>query len=254
VVSEQPNPVRLSPVPLTPSAYLAHLERAATTFADVLQTGDLDAPVPDCPGWRLVDLAHHLGGVHRWANTAIVEGRRASETVDDAPTERAALVDWFRDGAETLTSTLQRTEPTTPCWTFGPRPRTAAFWFRRQAHETALHTRDAAISQGEPLPLASDLALDGIDEVVRMFFPGQVRLGRIPPLPATLALETTEGARWVLAGDGTGSETDAAATVRGPAEAVLLLLWHRTTLDDHRLAVSGPRELAESVLSSALAP
>ena len=249
MVSAQPRPI-----PLTPSACLAHLERAAATFADVLQAGDLDAPVPDCPSWQLVDLAHHLGGVHRWARTALVEGRPGSEIATDAPTQRAALLDWFRDGAETLATTLRDTDPATPCWTFGPRPRTAAFWFRRQAHETALHARDAAVSQGPPPPLPPDLAHDGVDEVVGMFFPRQVRFGRIPPLPAALALETTEGARWVLAGDGTGSETDAPATVRGPAEALLLVLWHRIPLDDDRLAVSGQRQVADTVLGSALTP
>jgi uncharacterized protein (TIGR03083 family) len=249
VVAAQPRPV-----PLTPAACLAHLERAAATFADVLEAGDLDAPTPDCPGWRLVDLAHHLGGIHRWAHAAVVEGGPGSEAADDAPTERGALVEWFRDGADALTSTLRNTDPTAPCWTFGPRPRTAAFWFRRQAHETALHARDAAVSQGPPPPLAADLAVDGVDEVVRMFFPCQVRLGRIPPLPAPLALETSEGARWVLAGDGTGSDFDAPTTVRGPAEAALLVLWQRTTLDDERLAVSGPRHVAVTVLGNALTP
>jgi hypothetical protein len=87
-----------------------------------------------------------------------------------------------------------------------------------------------------------------------MFFPCQVRLGRIPPLPAPLALETSEGARWVLAGDGTGSDFDAPTTVRGPAEAALLVLWQRTTLDDERLAVSGPRHVAVTVLGNALTP
>jgi hypothetical protein len=58
----------------------------------------------------------------------------------------------------------------------------------------------------------------------------------------------------VLAGDGTGSDIDAPTTVRGSAEAVLLVLWHRTTLDDERLAVSGPRDVAETAVSSALTP
>jgi uncharacterized protein (TIGR03083 family) len=248
VVAEQPRSV-----PLSSAACLAHLEQAVAEFTALLQAGDLDAPVPDCPPWRLTDLAHHLGGIHRWAYTAIVEGRPGSETVDDAPTHRAALVEWFRHGAGSLVSTLRRTDPAAPCWTFGPPPRNAAFWIRRQAHETALHAHDGAASQGAPRSLAPDLALDGIDEVVGMFFPRQVRLGRVPP-PAALALEATDGGRWVLAGDGTGPNTNAPVTVGGPAEAVLLLLWHRTTLDDPRLAISGRREVADAVLGTALTP
>jgi uncharacterized protein (TIGR03083 family) len=231
-------------VVLPTDAYLAHLDRAAGDVVALLETADLTAPVPGCPEWRLLDLAHHLGGVHRWARTA-VEGR-LTEIDEIGPAERGALLDWFRAGAADLAATLRGTDPDAPCWTFGPRPRTAAFWIRRQAHETALHASDAAASQGASRPLDPDLALDGIAEVAGVFVPRQVRLGRIPPLPAALALEAP-GGRWVL-GDG-----DPAATVSGPPEAVLLLLWKRTTLDDPRLAVTD-RAAAEPVLGLALTP
>jgi hypothetical protein len=97
-------------------------------------------------------------------------------------------------------------------------------------------------------------ALDGIDEVVTVMYPRQVRLGRTAPLPAALALAPDEGGRWVLAGDGTGPDPVPDATVSGPAEAVLLLLWHRTDLDDPRLTVSGSRAAADTVLAEALTP
>jgi uncharacterized protein (TIGR03083 family) len=237
--------------PLTPTAYLPHLAAAADAFAAVLEAGDLDAPVPGCAPWRLADLAAHLGEVHRWACTAVVEGH-PDAPVPEAPTGRAALVAWFREGAGALLSALADTDPETPCWTFGPPPRTAAFWFRRQTHETAVHAGDAAASQGTVRPYGTELARDGIDEVVGVFFPRQVRLGRTPPLSHTMAVEPVEGGRWVLAGDGTAPPPVASATVSGPAEALLLLLWHRTTLDDPRLGVVGDRAAADAVLGSAL--
>jgi uncharacterized protein (TIGR03083 family) len=238
----------VTPVPLPPADYLSHLARAADAFAGVLVTGDLDAPVPACAPWRLTDLAQHLGGIHRWARTAVVEGRPGDEAAGDAPTDRDALTAWFRAGADALLATLQSTDPDAPCWTFGSRPRTAAFWFRRQAHETAFHACDAAASQGVTRPYGSGLALDGIDEIVGMFVPRQVRLGRIPPLPATLALEPHEAGRWTLGDDAV------TATVAGPAEALLQLLWHRIPLDDARLTVSGDRAAADAVLGVALTP
>jgi uncharacterized protein (TIGR03083 family) len=234
---------------VTPLSYLAHFDGAAADFAAMLDSGDLDAPVPGCPGWQLADLAHHLGGVHRCARSAIVDGRPGQETLD-APTERAALAAWFRVGAAALADVLRTTDPATPCWTFGPKPRTAAFWLRRQAHETALHTYDAAASQGRSMTLEPALALDGIDEIVTMFLPRQIRLGRIAPPPVSLALEPIEGGRWVLAGD----DPAPAATVSGPAEAVLLLLWHRVGLDDSRVTISGSRDAADAVLALALTP
>lgn len=237
---------------LTPAAHLPHLERAAADFAEVLQAGDLDAPVPACAPWRLIDLAHHLGGVHRWARTAVVESRSGSEKSESGPAERGALVAWFRDGVDALVGTLAATDPDTPCWTFGPAPRTAAFWFRRQTHETAAHAGDAAASQGSTRPYGTELALDGIDETVDMFA-RQVRLGRTPPLAHVLAVEPTEGGRWVFAGDGTVRPGRADATVSGPAEALLPLLWHRIPLDDARVSVSGDRRAVETVLACALA-
>jgi uncharacterized protein (TIGR03083 family) len=239
--------------PLTPDAHLAHLARASDAFAACLETGDLDAPVPGCPGWRLTDLAHHLGGIHRWARAAVVDGT-PTERNFDGPVDRGPLVGWVRAGATELVETLRATDPATPCWTFGSEPRTAAFWFRRQAHETVMHTRDAAASQGVAEPVEPDVALDGIDEIVTMFFPRQVRLGRTAPLDAALALAPDEGGRWVVAGDGTDHSAAPDATVSGPAAAVLLLLWHRVELDDPRLTISGSRAAADDVLAAALTP
>jgi len=236
-------------VALAPLTCLVHLDRAAGDVLARLETGDLDAPVPGCPGWRLTDLAHHLGGIHRWAHGAVVHGKPQERTVA-GPADRAALVDWFRAGAAELVATLRTTDPGTPCWTFGPKPRTAAFWFRRQTHETVLHAYDAAASQGVTTPITPMLALDGIDEVVTMFLPRQIELGRTAPPPVSLALEPDEGGRWVLTGD----DAAPAATVTGPAEAVLLLLWHRVGLDDPRLAVAGSRAAADAVLAVALTP
>jgi len=88
------------------------------------------------------------------------------------------------------------------------------------------------------------------DEVVTMFLPRQIELGRTAPPPVSLALEPDEGGRWVLTGD----DPAPAATVTGPAEAVLLLLWHRVGLDDPRLAVAGSRAAADAVLAVALTP
>lgn len=241
-----------------PLTYLPHLEQAVADVAATLETGDLDAPVPGCPPWRLTDLAHHLGGVHRWARGAVLGDPPGAREPADAPTERSALVAWFSDGADALVATLRDTDPGTPCWTFGPRPHTAAFWFRRQAHETAAHAGDAAASQGATRPYGTELALDGIDETVGVFFPRQVRLGRIAPLAHALAVQTDEGDRWVFAGDGTagldGQPPDRVdGTVSGPAEALLPLLWHRIPLDDARVSVSGDRRAVETVLACALA-
>jgi uncharacterized protein (TIGR03083 family) len=238
---------------LTPAAGLVHTQAGIVAVRAVLADADLDARVPACPGWSLRDLARHLGNVHRWVRGAIVEGHPNTPEADGPP-DRAGLLAWYDEGATALVDLLARTDPDTPCWGFGPAPRTARFWFRRQAHEHAVHAHDAQQAVGAAHTIDPDLAVDGIDEVVTMFFPRQVRSRRIEALDRSLAVRAESGARWVVAGDGTQRLTLADAEVTGPAEALYLLLWRRVRLDDPRLTVDGDRSAAEAVLGTAIVP
>jgi uncharacterized protein (TIGR03083 family) len=250
--------------PLAAAEALPRLEAAAEAFTAILAAGDLAAAVPTCPGWDLRTLAHHLGNVHRWARGAIVEGHPDTGEID-APSGQPELADWYRACAARLLATLREVGPDHACWTFGPKPRTASFWFRRQLHETTMHLQDAALAGDGPTPaLELVVALDGIDEVVRMFFPRQVRLGRIAPLGRALALVPTDraphavGLRWVLAGDGADPAGGPASPVDveagGPAEVLLALLWHRADPDDARLTVTGDPAALLDVHAVALTP
>lgn len=246
---------------LTLQDFLDRLDTTTQQFADLVATGDLDAPVPSCPDWAFKDLVAHLGEVHQWATHAIVAGNPHAQPTPVPSSDQSALAAWYRSAAATLSSTLRNTDPQAPAWTFGPKPRTASFWFRRQAHESTVHLWDAATSQRADTSVDTTLALDGIDELITVFFPRQVRLGRTPPLDHTLALETAgpKGLqRWVLAGDGTtpasNPDAPAEATITGPAERLYLLLWGRTTRDDPQLMVTGDETAAHLVLNANLAP
>jgi uncharacterized protein (TIGR03083 family) len=235
---------------MTPEQHVTWFRSEADAFARVLETGELDAPVPACPGWTLADLAAHLGGVHRWADAILTV---AGPGTYPAPDGREALVSWFAEGADALHATLADLDPNAPCWTFAE-PKTVAFWMRRQAHETSVHRWDAEASQGSPGPIDAALAADGVQEVAEMFFPRQVRLERIPPLKRSLRLSPDEGAPATLAGDGTGFDGTPDAEVAGPAEALLLLVWGRTLVDDPRLRLTGSRAAAEEVLAAGITP
>src|SRR4051812_17436284 len=104
---------------LTPDRCLDHLEREAARFSAVLAAGDLSATVPACPGWDLAALGGHLGGIHRWARDAVVEGRPTDEE-RPYPAEREGLRAWFDEGAADLLATLRGTDPAAACWSFGP--------------------------------------------------------------------------------------------------------------------------------------
>ena len=221
---------------------LEELRRSTGDVTQVLRAGDLAARVPACPGFDLADLAVHLGNVHRWA-TAALRTTEPPTLPTDGPASGEPLADWYAGTARALLDALQVTDPDTPCFTFGP-PRTAAFWLRRQVHETAIHLFDAWSAVGSASDLDAQLAADGIDEVLIVFLPRQVALGRTPAVEQPVALHAIDtGGTWVV-GDGAP-----VATVRGPAYALLLLLWKRTSLDE--LQVEGdPR----ATLSQALTP
>ena len=245
------------------------VEQEATALAALLAPGSLDAQVPGCPGWRLVDLARHTGGVHRWA-TAALATPPGGDPGDEppGPDDGAAVRPWFLDGAGALAAALRSTSPAQLCWTFAApeAPATAAFWARRQVLETALHRWDAETAVAAaglgaaPDParwLAADVAAAGVAEVAEVMAPRQVRLGRTPELPAALSLQDDDG-RGVLLGGSVRPGGGGGAVVLGPSPVLLLLLWRRTSLDRElaagRLRLSGDREVAEGVLAAALTP
>src|SRR5687767_13674239 len=113
---------------------LGHLERGTGAFATLLREGDLTARITACPDYDLAALASHLGGIHVWATGALASSEPPPRP-PTGPAERAALVDWYAGSARGLLDALRTTDPSTACFTFGP-PSTAAFWLRRQVHET----------------------------------------------------------------------------------------------------------------------
>jgi uncharacterized protein (TIGR03083 family) len=245
---------------VTMQQWVQRLDSDTHEFAGVLASGDLEAAVPSCPGWCLADLADHVGCIYQWAAHAIRE-RTPDAQVQSAPHDRSSLVQWYRDHAGQLLHLLSSTPADAPAWGFGPKPRMVSFWARRQAHETDMHLWDARASQGQSHSFNSDRALDGIDEVLTVFVPRQVRLRRMPPFTETLALEAevvseqTAPHRFILHGDGTGSYAgQPAAAVYGPPDALLLLLWKRIGLADARIRVTGDGQVAEAVLNQRLTP
>jgi uncharacterized protein (TIGR03083 family) len=234
-------------------AALEHLDAAVAAFAAALE-GDVGRPVPGCPGWDVAALAGHLGGIHRWAGAALA-GERPGEPDEVGPADPGELRAWFAEGAAALTAALRSTDPDAPCWTFGPPPRTAAFWLRRMPHETTLHAWDAHAALGAELPLDRDLALDGVDEVVTMFVPRQVRLGRLVPPPHVVELRATDAppgtGSWRLFG---GEDAAPDAVVTGPPATLLLLLWKRLAPFPEGITVDGDEDAALGVLSAALTP
>ncbi|ANH36890.1 hypothetical protein I601_0438 [Nocardioides dokdonensis FR1436] len=209
------------------------LQTTTERLVALVGEADLAASVPACPDWCAADLVEHVGGVYQWATQAVVDNNPEAD-VAPAPADLSALPDWFRGHAVELVRVLTGTDPDRPAWTFGRGRGTVGWWTRRQVLETVLHTFDLLDSQGraaewEPSPA---LAWDAVGEVVTLFYPRQVRMGRIEPLPGTLLLTPTDvDADPVAVGDGRP-----VVEVSAPAAELVRLAYRRRTSQDPEAA------------------
>lgn len=231
--------------------HLASLRQGTTALAELLASADLTVPVPSCPGWSLAELGRHTGAVHHWARAALsTDGPPA---LPPGPADDRDVPGAYADAATALLDALAATPADQPCWTLDRADRTAAFWARRQAHEVALHHWDARTALHQPATLDPATALDGIDEVLGMFLPRQVRLDRLPATADVVHLVPAESGAVLPVGSG-DLAGDPVGAVAGPAEALLLLLWRRTDVSDDRLQLRGDRAAVVAALDRPLTP
>ena len=231
---------------MSPDRYLAELEGSLDHLSMLARQPDevLGRPVPACPGWTLDQLFGHLGSIERWAAAVVLGGKYVEEAAPPA----TGAASWFLDGAPSFLGTMAALDPGATCWNFGPPPRTAGFWLRRQAHEHAIHLFDACQASGlEALALGADFMLDGVDEVLAMFAPRQLRLDRMPHPEQAVTFKVPGATSWTL---GPGP---AVASITAPLPAMYLGLWGRSNLEDAAI-IDGDAALALRVLRGPLTP
>lgn len=207
-----------------------------------------DAEVPGCPGFTLSEVLRHLGSVHRATELWVRFGERPDQW-QRQPLD-GDLVGFVRSGLSALLAELSRHDPAEPCDTWWPQDRTYGFWRRRMAHETTVHRVDVQAAAAAPVhPIDPDVALDGIDELLFLWF--SHRLGELKlSLPQEGAVALSAGERhWLaiferdrcLARRATEADARAAdATVSGPPQEVYLWCWGR--LPDQAVRISGDLE------------
>jgi len=228
---------------LTPLETLGELQ---DQFLATIPAVDPTTRVPWCGRWRVRDLVVHLARIHHWA------AGQASRT-PETPLGRGPFVleDLYASCAAELRETLAALGPDARAWTLvGDGP--ASFWHRRQTHETLVHLWDLRTAGGLELTVDPALWADTVDEVVTVMQPRQERMGRMEPLDAPLELVADDAGRsWLL---GAPTVPEPSVTVTGPADALALLLWGRTTPDDARLRVSGDAAALADALGRRLTP
>ncbi|RAM35851.1 maleylpyruvate isomerase family mycothiol-dependent enzyme [Arthrobacter globiformis] len=231
---------------MLPNRYIAELTSSLGALEVLARQPEstLNSPVPACPGWTLDALFGHLGSIERWAAAVVRGGQYVQEPAP--PAEKAAS--WFLDGAPDFLATMTSLDPAAPCWNFGPPPRTAGFWLRRQAHEHAIHLVDAHQASGLADPeFAEDFMLDGIDEALAMFAPRQLRLQRMTDPGKAVTFRLPGGTVWNF---GTG---EVVASVTAAPQDMYLGLWGRASLSETAV-LDGDVGLALRVIRGPLTP
>ena len=181
-------------------SYVASVREQSERFLEAVALAAPEAPVPSCPGWSVAELVWHLAEVqHFWAS--VVAGQ---EGEDVAAPERAddpvALRRLGATAGTELVTTLAAADPATPCWPWHPDGGTVGWVARRQAHEALVHRVDAELAAGlEVRPPSVELAVDGVDEVLRVFVHGVPSWGVFERDGVTVRVECTNGPRaWLL--------------------------------------------------------
>ncbi|WP_196278982.1 maleylpyruvate isomerase family mycothiol-dependent enzyme [Catellatospora vulcania] len=221
-----------------------------TDFARLVEvsSGNLDRPVPSCPGWTVDDLDRHVAGVYLHKVACIRDG---AEPKDWPPPQLAAEEPQalLRRAYRELTGELAARADEEPAGNWYEPDPTVGFWRRRMAQETVIHRIDAELAAGVPsVDVPDDLALDGIDEVLRIFLEYSVTAWHkyfVEGLAGTdgraVAL-AAGGRRWLVAiGPDTLTVTEgdapAAAKLTGTPDALLRWLWRRA--DDATVTATG---------------
>jgi len=218
---------------LTAERYFELIDADTERLIEMGERG-LKEPVPSCPGWDVAEVVWH---------TAVVFEHKVRVMADNAwpdPWPPADFDDrdelaFLREAKDDLFEEFSRHDIGEDTTTFGS-DSTICFWARRMALEAAVHRYDAELAHLDPTPVADDLALDGVDEVLHVMLAGpwwSERVDTRHPVDAVVAVRAAHRLwscdlrqRSVTILD--RADAVAAATVRGEPEHVFLWLWGRS--------------------------
>ena len=222
------------PTQLTTTRHVDGLREALRAFTAYARRAGLEAPVPTCPEWTVLDLVAHQGMSHRCA-TALLKGERPDDETVQAYVAAGRAAEeplaWLAQGVEELALALDEApeEVVAPVF-LNDAPPVRAFWARRECHETTIHAVDALAACLGRAPRADEvwvdpeLAGDGIDELLGGFLtrPGsrlrcaedsllvvrpddlaewwQVALGPRPAVTSRCSVGEPDEADWELTG------------------------------------------------------
>lgn len=239
------------------------LDCLAADFARLRAVAPLDlaAAVPSCPGWTVADLTRHVGEVYLHKTMAMREGAEPDPWPPKELAEQDPLALLDRAYAA-LRAEFAARKPADQAGTWYTPDQTVGFWIRRMAQETVIHRIDAELGAGQPVaPVPADLAIDGIDELLKVFVAYSVAewsdyfTDVLATSPGRTYALRTDGAAWLVrTGPGLFAVEDSAAddpadvTVTGPPTAVLRWVWNRESAGEPSgVTVEGAPEAVEEL-------
>jgi uncharacterized protein (TIGR03083 family) len=201
--------------------YVEVVAAEGSALVSAVAQGPLDSIVPTCPGWDLRMLAAHIATTWTWSAAIVRERLQAPAPYDMPELTDDKVLAYLEGSLATVIDALGSCPRDTEVWGFGPHPRTAAFWNRRQAMETAVHRVDAELAIGEPADVTAPISADGIGEYIDVTIP-RMHYKKDPP-PGQMKLTATDtGDVWTY-----GSPDGGVGTLTGRAEDLFLVLWGR---------------------------
>lgn len=216
----------------------------------------MDARVPTCPEWTMTDLLEHVAHVYMHKTECIRNGQPKSWPPPRDP--EVPTLTLMRQGLGDLLAEFTPREPADAAYTWYDPDQTVGFWIRRMAQETVIHRVDAELAAGVALgPIDEELAVDGIDELLRIFVGWSSHkwaeevadsIGKLLPKPVAV---TSGDTTWVLRPvDGSidvdsEAASDVAVTISGEPAPLLLWLWRRG--DDEGIQFDGDEQAARAL-------
>lgn len=220
-------------------------------LAAATQDASPAAHIAGASGLTLLETVRHIGDrcedCLSWLGAA---ESAASHWHVSAHADLPELTGRFTERLAELLARFGTSSPQEPAPTWYPEDHTISFWLRRMVHATTLHRLDVQTAACADLtPISADVACDGIDEVLRLWFGYRLAaLGMYASRPLSVRV-VAESKQWhvradterVRAGQQPDSdEPDTDATISGDAPSVYLWLWGR--LPDRAITVTGDHD------------
>lgn len=238
------------------TSFCAMAGREARHLAELVQDADLTRRLPWSRQWRLEDLVHHVGAIHRWVASLVHSDARRYQPIrdtDDWPTPNSSrqAARWLVVGQGPLLAALEAADPGPKMWTWGA-DKHVRFSSRRMTHETGIHRADAELALDLNPQFDPQVAADGVNEFLENLWSARAwrrGMAALRGCGETIELISTDtNDRWIITRTSSGftwthrplSHTDRSdVTVTGSVNDLYLLAWKRIHPDNSSLKVLG---------------